>query len=147
VIAAAARLPVIRLHEGRHSAATLALESGASMKEVQDLLGHSTYHLTANTYSHVRPAVRAESAERVARLVDGQPVEALREQIVSSSGGRSETARRATGPAEESPQVKRLRSGGRGIRTLGDIAASAVFKSPKSCRPLTRRASWRLLTR
>ncbi len=61
---------MIRLHEGRHSAATLALEAGASMKENQDLLGHSTYTLTADTYSHVSPAVCTASAERVAALID-----------------------------------------------------------------------------
>ncbi len=65
-----AGLPVIRLPEGRHSAATLALEAGASMKEVQDLLGHSTYTLTADTYSHVSPAVRTEGAERISALID-----------------------------------------------------------------------------
>lgn len=70
-IATAAGLAVIRLHDGRHSAASLALESGSSMKEVQDLLGHSTYNLTANTYTHVSQTTRDAGAERVARLIEG----------------------------------------------------------------------------
>ena len=69
-IARAAGLPLIRLHDGRHTAASLALESGSTMKEVQDLLGHSTYTLTANT--DVSQATRDAGAERVAAIVDRQ---------------------------------------------------------------------------
>lgn len=70
-IASAAKLPAIRLHDTRHTAASLALESGASMKEVQDMLGHSTYALTADTYSHVQPEVRSESADRMEKYISG----------------------------------------------------------------------------
>lgn len=46
-------LPIIRVHDLRHSNATLLLNNGFSMKEVQEWLGHSTYKLTADTYTHV----------------------------------------------------------------------------------------------
>ena len=65
-------LPVIKLHEGRHTAATLALESGLDIKVVSDRLGHSTTGITADLYSHVRRAVADDAAARVAALVAGE---------------------------------------------------------------------------
>ncbi|MGH8964666.1 MAG: tyrosine-type recombinase/integrase, partial [Actinomycetes bacterium] len=45
-LAAAAGVPVIRLHEARHTAATLGLEAGLDIKIVSDQLGHSTTRIT-----------------------------------------------------------------------------------------------------
>lgn len=72
-IAEGAGLPVIRLHDGRHSAASLALTAGVTMKEVQDQLGHSTGAITNDLYTHVSPAMRHASADKIAGLVDGLP--------------------------------------------------------------------------
>ncbi|HIX89275.1 MAG TPA: tyrosine-type recombinase/integrase [Candidatus Agathobaculum pullicola] len=49
----------IRFHNLRHSCATLLIEEGASLKEVQDWLGHKNFTLTTDTYAHV--TVRARS--------------------------------------------------------------------------------------
>ncbi len=76
-IAKATGLLVIRLHDARHTAISLALEAGASMKEAQDLAGHSTYVLTANTYAHVSPETRTAGGDRVAALVDGPRLRAV----------------------------------------------------------------------
>ena len=43
----------LRLHELRHTNASLLLAHGTSMKETQEWLGHSSYNITANTYAHV----------------------------------------------------------------------------------------------
>lgn len=67
-----AGLPVIKLHEGRHTAASLALEAGLDIKVVSDQLGHSTTSITHDLYTHVRPAVHDDAAERVARLLPEQ---------------------------------------------------------------------------
>lgn len=67
--AAAAGLPVIRLHEARHTAATLALEAGLDIKIVSDQLGHSTTRITQDLYTHVRQAVHDEAAETVLNLL------------------------------------------------------------------------------
>lgn len=48
-----AGLPKIRLHELRHSCASLLLAIGMSMKQVQEWLGHSTYQTTADIYAHL----------------------------------------------------------------------------------------------
>jgi integrase len=63
-----AGLPKRRVHDLRHSAAIVALQVGVGLKEVSDMLGHSTISLTANTYCHVTPAMRDEAAERIAAL-------------------------------------------------------------------------------
>ena len=46
-------LPKIRFHDLRHSAASLLLANGFSLKEIQEWLGHSTLTTTANTYAHL----------------------------------------------------------------------------------------------
>jgi integrase len=57
-----ADLPRLRVHDLRHTAATLLLGRGVHPKVVQELLGHSTISLTLDTYSHVTPALHAEVA-------------------------------------------------------------------------------------
>ncbi|TAK36118.1 MAG: site-specific integrase [Chloroflexota bacterium] len=63
-----AGLPSIRLHDLRHTAATLLLAQGVHPKVVQEMLGHSTITLTLDTYSHVIPALHAEAAAHMDRL-------------------------------------------------------------------------------
>ena len=63
-----AGLPRIRVHDLRHTAASLLLSRGVHPKIVQDLLGHSTISLTLDTYSHVVPALHAEVAEHMNAL-------------------------------------------------------------------------------
>ena len=65
---AAADLPQIRVHDLRHSAATLLLQKGVHPKVVQELLGHSTIVLTLDTYSHVPPALHQEAANQMESL-------------------------------------------------------------------------------
>jgi integrase len=64
-----ADLPPIRLHDLRHGAATLTLAAGADMKTVQELLGHSTYTLTANTYTSILPTYARTAAQNTANLI------------------------------------------------------------------------------
>ena len=66
---AKAGLPRIRIHDLRHTAATLLLTRGVHPKVVQDLLGHSTVTLTLDTYSHVTPALHKEAADQMDALL------------------------------------------------------------------------------
>jgi integrase len=52
-----AGLPDIRLHDLRHTCATLLLSKGVHPKLVQELLGHATISITLDTYSHVLPGM------------------------------------------------------------------------------------------
>ena len=69
---ARAGLPKIRLHDLRHTAATLLLSQGCHPKYVQDLLGHSTIALTLDTYSHVVPALHGEATDKMEGLFAGK---------------------------------------------------------------------------
>lgn len=62
-------LPRIRLHDLRHTHATLALAAGIHPKVVSERLGHSTVAFTMDVYSHAIPSMEAEAAETIARLV------------------------------------------------------------------------------
>lgn len=61
----AAGLPKVRFHDLRHSCASLLLSLGVHPKLVQETLGHSSYQLTMDTYSHMIPALRTEVADRM----------------------------------------------------------------------------------
>lgn len=67
----AAGLPKMRIHDLRHTAATLLLKHGVHPKVVQELLGHSTITLTLDTYSHVVPSLHAEVATHMQGILDG----------------------------------------------------------------------------
>ena len=62
----------IRLHDLRHTYATLALKAGVHPKVVSDRLGHATVGITLDLYSHVTPAIARDAADVVAaRIFDG----------------------------------------------------------------------------
>lgn len=65
----AAKLPRIRLHDLRHTWATLALQQGIHPKVVSEVLGHSTIAITLDTYSHAIPTMQETAVELVAALV------------------------------------------------------------------------------
>jgi len=67
--AAEAGVPVIKMHEGRHSAASLARDAGVDAKVRQEQLGHATQAMTDH-YTHVLADAHLDAAERVARLVE-----------------------------------------------------------------------------
>jgi len=67
----ASGLPRIRLHDLRHTHATLALAAGIHPKVVSERLGHSTVAFTMDVYSHAIPSMEAEAAETIANLVRG----------------------------------------------------------------------------
>ena len=69
VALARADLPQIRVHDLRHTTASILLEAGAHPKLVQDLLGHSTVALTLNTYSHVTAGLSDQAAKLMDQMV------------------------------------------------------------------------------
>ena len=68
---AVARLDVqtIRLHDLRHTWASLALGAGVNPKIVSERLGHATVGFTLDVYSHVMPGLQEDAAATVAALV------------------------------------------------------------------------------
>ena len=63
-------LPHIRLHDLRHTHATLLIQSGVSPKVVQERLGHADINITLNTYTHVMPEMAQEAADKIDSLIN-----------------------------------------------------------------------------
>jgi integrase len=59
----------VRLHDGRHTAATLLLSENVHPRVVMELLGHSQRRTTMDIYSHVMPALAREAADRMGALL------------------------------------------------------------------------------
>lgn len=64
-----AEVPVIRLHDLRHTHATHLLMAGVNVKVVSERLGHSSVSFTLDTYGHVMPGQQAEAAAAAAALL------------------------------------------------------------------------------
>ena len=59
-------LPHIRFHELRHSCASMLLDMGFTLKDVQEWLGHSDIKMTANIYAHLDTARKSSIADSLA---------------------------------------------------------------------------------
>lgn len=59
----------IRLHDGRHTAATMLLGMGVPVHEVSAMLGHSKSSVTLDVYAHAIPGVGAEAGTRLTALL------------------------------------------------------------------------------
>jgi len=64
-----AGLPAIRLHDLRHTNASLALLAGVEMKVVSERLGHSQISVTADLYTHVNRGLGRDAADRIAKVL------------------------------------------------------------------------------
>ena len=60
----------IHIHGLRHTHASLLFESGASIKEVQERLGHSNSQTTLQIYTHVVKSRKSETGSRFAKYMD-----------------------------------------------------------------------------
>jgi integrase len=68
---AVAGIRSIRLYDLRHTAATLAVAAGVSVKVISDQLGHASISFTLERYSHVLPSIQDEAAAKVERMLMG----------------------------------------------------------------------------
>jgi len=59
----------VRLHDLRHSCASLLIKRGVPMKVVSERLGHSSIGITANLYTHVYAAEQDAAAEAIDALL------------------------------------------------------------------------------
>ena len=70
-----AGLPHIRLHDLRHTHASLLLQAGVHIKVVQERLGHSSIRVTLDTYSHVLGGLQEAAAQRFDDLLVAKRIE------------------------------------------------------------------------
>ncbi|GHO65735.1 hypothetical protein KSC_046270 [Ktedonobacter sp. SOSP1-52] len=59
-----ASIPHMRIHDLRHSAATILASMGINMKVIQEMLGHSDISITLGLYSHLMPSMQQEVIEK-----------------------------------------------------------------------------------
>jgi len=64
-------LPIIRLHDLRHTHATMGLEAGIPIKIMSTRLGHATTAFTQDVYMHAVPALEESAADQIADLIFG----------------------------------------------------------------------------
>ena len=64
-------LPKIRLHDLRHTHATILLQENVHPKVVSERLGHSSIAFTMTVYQHVMPGMQAEAAATFGAAVFG----------------------------------------------------------------------------
>ena len=95
--AKAAGLQRIRLHDLRHTHATLALSAGVHPKVVSERLGHASVAFTLDTYSHAIPALQESAADLVASLVFDDDAVTSAACLGSSLDHHAET-QKASGP-------------------------------------------------
>lgn len=69
-IAAAIGRPDARPHDLRHTAATVAIASGADVKSVQSIMGHATASFTLNVYAHTSEKMMQDTAARMQTYYD-----------------------------------------------------------------------------
>lgn len=63
--------PVIRLHDLRHTHATLLLQAGTPVKVVSERLGHANAMITLTVYAHVMPGMQRQAADAFGALLGG----------------------------------------------------------------------------
>jgi integrase len=66
-----AGLEHISPHGLRHTHASLLVRLGTHMRVIQERLGHASFSITADTYSHIQPGMDAEAAAQLGRALKG----------------------------------------------------------------------------
>lgn len=70
-VCAEAGIPTIRLHDLRHTFATLALEQGIPVQVVSNMLGHSRITTTIDRYQHITADFQRSAVDVLDALLSG----------------------------------------------------------------------------
>ena len=62
----------LRLHQARHTYASMMIAAGVNAKAVQKFMGHSSINVTFDLYGHLMPGTEAETAALLGTYVDAQ---------------------------------------------------------------------------
>jgi integrase len=86
-----AGLPELRLHDLRHSCATILVALGIHPRVVMEMLRHSEIGITMNTYSHVAPPLQREAADALEATSSVEPTAWLHYWLQTWLGTLDET--------------------------------------------------------
>jgi integrase len=73
----------LRFHDLRHTCASLGVASGANVKQVQEILGHSSVTITLDRYSHLFPSAHEALAENLAATFSAAEGEEVVSNVVA----------------------------------------------------------------
>ncbi|WP_231133987.1 tyrosine-type recombinase/integrase [Motilibacter deserti] len=96
----ASGLPALRIHDLRHTAASLAVASGANVKAVQKMLGHASATMTLDTYADLFD----DELDAIAERMDERAAQARADSLRTADGSTLVSL-----PASEVQQVADLR--------------------------------------
>jgi integrase len=65
-----AGVPVVRLHDLRHTCVSLLLSLGVPPRVVMEIVGHSALEMTMNVYGHVALDDQRSALDRLSGLLD-----------------------------------------------------------------------------
>lgn len=57
-------------HSLRHAHATMLLESGPNIKDIQKRLGHSKFSTTMDTYSHLTDKMKNDTVDILEKVIN-----------------------------------------------------------------------------
>lgn len=83
----AAESRAVRLHDLRHTYASLLLQAGEAPIYVKEQLGHSSIQVTVDLYGHIRPGQNRAAVDRLAAATTGDPAPATPAGEQAPSGG------------------------------------------------------------
>jgi integrase len=104
-------LPHIRLHDLRHTHATLMLKAGVHPKIVSERLGHANIGITLDIYSHVLPGLQEAAAERFDKM--------LNEETANEENKRANVSKMLAKGGEDESEPCRVRTGDTLIKSHG----------------------------
>ena len=111
-----ADIPIICLHELRHTHGTLLIEAGVPVKVVSERLGHASPTFTIETYQHVLPGMQAKAATTFEKLIAPEDVPPATR---STGQRRRNTRRKADLTPEERPTTTNAQVADLGIHPSG----------------------------
>lgn len=85
-------IQTIRMHDLRHTHATLLLEDGLDAKYVSERLGHDSVQTTLELYGHVTSRRRRDAAKRIGAMVDGLAATEICDPAVTPDGPGAQRA-------------------------------------------------------
>ena len=109
----------VRFHDLRHGAASVLFAQGATMKEIQETLGHSDIGITMNVYTHLGEEMRRGVADKMAAALFGQ--RAYRSLYCSLTPSARTVVEP---PGSQNPQQSQ------GIRMVGEAGFEPTTPSP-----------------
>ena len=74
-------MPHIRFHEIRHSCASMLINAGFNLKDVQEWMGHADIKMTANIYGHLDVARKRNMAEQLTDSLNGGCENCVRKSV------------------------------------------------------------------